>query len=158
MTLHGIPKPSYRAFQLLHRLGTELVTPVDGMHANVSVWAVRGTGRATLLALNSAPPDQDLVAARVAVHLATTASVRGATIERIDDTHANPKRRWLELGAPEYLQPVQVAELDAASGLRPDPHPITRDEAGIQVSLDLPANGVAAVTIELADPSVGRHG
>jgi xylan 1,4-beta-xylosidase len=159
LTLHGIPKPSYRAFQLLHRLGTGLVTPVDGMHANVAVWAVRGGGQATLLALNSAPPEHDVIAARVAVHLVTGASVRGATIERIDDTHANPKRRWLEMGAPEYLHPVQVAELDAASGLRSDPHPVTRDETGIHVTIDLPPNGVAAVTLELADQPPGTsHG
>lgn len=159
LTLHGVPKPSYRAFQLLHRLGTGLVTPVDGMHANVAVWVVRRKGQATLLALNSAPPEHDLIPARVAVHLATAAAVHDATIERIDDTHANPKRRWLELGGPEYRRPTDVAELQAASSLRADPHPVTRDQTGIHVSIDLPPDGVAAVTLELSNqPPQTDHG
>jgi xylan 1,4-beta-xylosidase len=32
--LYGIPKPIYRAFQLLHQLGTERL-PVDGTHGTV---------------------------------------------------------------------------------------------------------------------------
>ena len=33
LNIHGIAKPAYRAFQLLHELGTELM-PVDGTHRN----------------------------------------------------------------------------------------------------------------------------
>lgn len=42
LTIHGIAKPSYRAFELLHAVGTELVTPVEGMHPTVDAWVVRG--------------------------------------------------------------------------------------------------------------------
>ena len=150
MTLDGIPKPSYRAFQLLHRVGTELVTPIDGMHANVGTWVIRDSRRATLLAVNTAPPRRDLVHSRAVVHLATAATVRNATIERIDDTHANAKRRWLEMGAPEYLRPAEVDELCAASELRAEPLDVSCDDAGIHVTIDLPPNGVAAVTLDLA--------
>ena len=148
MTLDGIPKPSYRAFQLLHRIGTELVTPIDGMHANVGTWVVRDSHRATVLAVNTAPPGRDLVHSRVVIHLATTATVRNATIERIDDTHANAKRCWLEMGAPEYLRPAQVDALTAASALRAEPLDVSCDDAGVHVTIDLPPNGVAAVTLE----------
>jgi xylan 1,4-beta-xylosidase len=117
LTLEGIAKPSYRAFQLLHRLGVAQVTPVDGMHANVAVWVVRDGRRVTVLLINSAPPLHNVVPERVIVHLATAATVRAVTIERIDEAHANAKRRWIEMGAPEYLRPRDVEELHAASVL-----------------------------------------
>jgi xylan 1,4-beta-xylosidase len=159
LTLDGIAKPSYRAFQLLHRLGTELITPIDGMHANVATWVVRDGQRVQIVAINSAPPRHDLVPARALVHLATSATLQSATIERIDDTHANAKHRWLEMGAPEYLRPAEVAELHSASALRAEPYDVTRDGAGIHVAVDLPRNGVAVVTLALGGdlPWVG-HG
>ena len=151
LTLDGIAKPSYRAFQLLHRLGNELVTPIDGMHANVATWVVRGAESATVVLVNIAPPRHDIVHARAVVHLATTASVRDATITRIDHIHANPRRRWLEIGAPEYLRPADVDELHAASMLQTEPHEVTCDDGGIHVPLDLPPYSVAAVTLDFAD-------
>lgn len=150
LTLHGIAKPSYRAFELLHRLGTELVTPIDGMHANVAPWVIRDGRRAIILLVNTAPPRHDLVPARTVVHLETTASVRTATIERIDETHANAKNAWVEMGAPEYLRPADVDGLHAASMLQAEPCEVASDDTGVHVTVDLPPNGVAAVTLELA--------
>jgi len=150
LTLDGIPKPSYRAFELLHQLGTELVTPIDGMHANVATWVVRAGYRATVILINSAPPRHDLVYARAVVHLGTTSKARSATIVRIDHAHANPRHRWLEMGAPEYLRPADVDALHAVSMLRPEPYEVTCDAGAIHVLVELPPNGVAAVTLDLS--------
>jgi xylan 1,4-beta-xylosidase len=40
LNLHGIAKPTYHAFKLLHRVGTEQL-PVDGSHATVDAWVLR---------------------------------------------------------------------------------------------------------------------
>ena len=150
LTLDGIAKPSYRAFQLLHHVGTELVTPMDGMHANVAAWVIRSGNRITVLFVNSAPPQHDLVPESAVVHIASKATVQMATIERIDDTHANAKQRWLEMGAPEYLRQADVDELHSASTLHVEPYDVKSDANGIHVTVDLPANGIAAVTLDLA--------
>ena len=159
LTLHGVAKPSYRAFELLHRVGTELAVPVDGMHTNVAMWVIRGDARATLLLVNGAPPQHDVVPARALVHLGTRSRLRAATIERIDDTHANAKRRWLEMGAPEYLRAADVDELHLASMLRAEPCQPHCEDGGIHVDVELPPNSVVAVTLELSDSSAqARHG
>jgi xylan 1,4-beta-xylosidase len=150
LTLDGIAKPSYRAFQLLHHVGTELVTPMDGMHANVAAWVIRSGNRITVLFVNSAPPQHDLVPESAVVHIASKATVQMATIERIDDTHANAKQRWLEMGAPEYLRQADVDELHSASTLHVEPYDVNSGDNGIHVTVDLPANGIAAVTLDLA--------
>ena len=46
MNLHGIPKPAYRAFELLHGLGEELLIS-DGLHPTLDAWFVRGSKKIT---------------------------------------------------------------------------------------------------------------
>jgi xylan 1,4-beta-xylosidase len=41
LNIHGVAKPTYRAYELLHALGTEML-PVDGTHPTVDAWVVRG--------------------------------------------------------------------------------------------------------------------
>jgi len=55
MTIQGIPKPAYRAYELLHRLGDERL-PVKGSHGTVSVWVVRGEEVVTVVIVNLALP------------------------------------------------------------------------------------------------------
>jgi xylan 1,4-beta-xylosidase len=42
LNLYGIAKPAYRAFQLLHQLGDELLE-IDGAHSTMNAWVVRKT-------------------------------------------------------------------------------------------------------------------
>ena len=55
LNLHGIAKPAYRAFQLLHRSGTELLE-FHGTHATVDAWVIRKNDAATILITNLAMP------------------------------------------------------------------------------------------------------
>src|SRR5262249_3073511 len=113
LTLHGVPKPTYRAFELLHRLGPEQL-PVEGRHETVPAWVVRRTAGLTVLLANHALPCHPIEAQRVHVELAGAPAPLGASVERIDDDHANAKAAWLRMGQPEYLSAGQVAELEAA--------------------------------------------
>ena len=61
LNIHGIAKPAYRAFELLHALGTEMM-PVDGTHPTVDAWAVRGErvgDRSSHQLRLAAPSDRD---------------------------------------------------------------------------------------------------
>ena len=61
LNLHGIAKPSYRAFELLHRLGTEQCL-VDGLHETVDAWVVRqprGRDRSAQQPCLAAPSDRE---------------------------------------------------------------------------------------------------
>jgi beta-xylosidase len=101
-------------------------------------------------------------ASRVGAHggkLPRDAGAARATIERIDESHPNAKQRWLEMGSPEYLREADVDELHAASMLRPEPYQPLCDDGAIHVAVDLPSNGVAAVTLHLEGaPARARRG
>jgi xylan 1,4-beta-xylosidase len=148
LNLHGIAKPAYRAFQLLHRLGTEFME-VHGTHETVDVWVVRKGGTVTILLTNLAMPRHPIQTELVNVRLSGTTAPRAAFIERIDEDHANPRKLWHAMGEPEYLSPLQVSQLEAASVLRKDAQPLLYDQGNIDLKIDLPPQSVAAITIEL---------
>jgi xylan 1,4-beta-xylosidase len=146
LNLHGIAKPSYRAYQLLHGLGTDLMH-VEGKHETVDAWLVRGEKSATLMLTNFALPRHPIATETVSFVLGGAPSVPGATIQRIDLEHANAKRRWEQLGKPEYLSAATVAELDVLSRLRTEVQPVMRDGGTFRLEVTMPPQAVAAIKL-----------
>jgi xylan 1,4-beta-xylosidase len=149
LNLHGIAKPTYRAFQLLHRLGTEFLE-VHGTHETVDAWAVRKGGAITILLTNLAMPRHPIQTESVNLRLSGASAPRAAFIERIDEDHANPRKLWHAMGEPEYLSHPQVSQLEAACVLTRDAQPLTCDHGHIDFEVDLPPRSVASITIEFA--------
>jgi xylan 1,4-beta-xylosidase len=113
LNIHGIAKPAYRAFQLLHELGTHMLS-VEGSHDTVDAWFVRGDKRSTLVLTNFALPLHPIETVQVSFALRCEKSATTASIQRIDLEHANAKRHWEQLGKPEYLSAATVDELKRA--------------------------------------------
>jgi xylan 1,4-beta-xylosidase len=148
LNLYGIPMPIYRAFQLLHRLGTELLT-VEETHETVDTFVIRRGAAVTILLTNYAQPRHAIATQLVSVRLTNASEPRTAYVERIDEDHANPRRLWHEMGEPEYLSPLQVEQLEAASRLVKEPLSWKFDDLTIQLDVDVPPYAVAAITLEL---------
>jgi xylan 1,4-beta-xylosidase len=144
LNIHGIAKPAYRAYELLHGLGTELI-PLEGSHATVDAWLVRGAGRASVVMTNFALPRHPVATESVTIALTGAETAAEATIQRIDLEHANAKRRWEQLGSPAYLSASMVTELEAASRLRKEDQPLLSHDGILQLHLTLPPQSVAAI-------------
>ena len=154
LTVHGIPKPIYRAYQILHRLGSEELD-VQGAHETVEVWAVRkpgdrGATSLTLLLVNDAQPRQPIKTELVRVRLANAPAPLAAFVERIDEDHANPRLAWEEMGRPKYLSSRQLAQLQSVSQLRKEAVGWQQADGALQLELDLPPHSLAALTVEFA--------
>jgi xylan 1,4-beta-xylosidase len=147
LTLHGIPKPTYRAFQLLHRLGHERLL-VDGLHHTVDGWVVRSNREVTILLTNHALPRHAIDIERVRVTLAGAPPPRRAFAERIDRDHANPRREWSAAGSPEYLDSAQLEHLRIASQLSREPLRCDYEGGAVRFEVTLPPHAVAALTLE----------
>jgi xylan 1,4-beta-xylosidase len=149
LNLHGIAKPAYRAFQLLHNLGTEFLE-VHGTHETVDVWAVRKGNSLTVMMTNLAMPRHPIQTECVHLHLSGALAPRSVRVERIDEDHANPRKLWEAMGAPEYLSEAQVGQLEAASVVTHDALPWVFDAGNIDIQVDLPSQSVTAVTLDFA--------
>ncbi|MBA2435139.1 MAG: beta-xylosidase [Chthoniobacterales bacterium] len=149
LNLYGIPKPTYRAFELLHRLGTESLL-VDGMHATVDAWAIPQGNKLTLLLTNHALPRHSIGVETVRLRVAEATEPRAVSLERIDQTHANPRKLWEKMKRPDYLSPAQVEKLEDASRLESVKHSWEFRDRELQIELKLPPHSVAAITVEFA--------
>jgi xylan 1,4-beta-xylosidase len=150
MTLHGVPKPAYRAFQLLRQAGDRRLSVSSGPHPTVDALATRGDGRIQVLVTNHNVPLAPITEEQVTVILAGLAGEAAprASLLRIDDAHANPKRRWQELGSPEYPDAATIQELLRASELGQVALAVRSVDGEIAFDLAIPPHGVAALEIE----------
>jgi len=148
LNIHGIAKPAYRAFQLLHELGTELV-PMQGQHETLDAWLVRGDHKATLMLTNFALPRHPIGDEQVAFSLKSTMPIKSASIQRIDLEHANAKRHWEQIGKPEYLSNQMVADLHATSELKQGDIAFKTDNSETSVTIPMPPQSVAAIQFDL---------
>lgn len=149
LTLHGVAKPTYRAFELLHRLGTEQLA-VDGSHDTVDAWVVRKPHSLTVLLANHALPRHAIRAEQVRIALTDVPTIRAAYVERIDETHANARKAWLDAGAPEYPRADEVRRLQAVSQLIRETVAVENMDGVCALDITLPPHAVAAVTLEFA--------
>lgn len=147
LNLYGVPKPSYRAFQLLHHVGQELL-PAEITHPTVDGWVVRKPHSETVLLTNHALPRHEIKTAQVQIELLHSPPPHVVFIERIDHDHANPKRYWQASQEPVYLTPEEVGHLHVASQLVKEPCPWDYEQGRVRMNVALPPHAVAAVTLE----------
>jgi len=148
LNLYGIPKPVYRAFELLHGLG-DCLYPVHGSHDTVDVRVSGGDNCVTVFVTNYAMPRHEIATESVRVRLVGVPRPISALLSRIDDDHANPRRAWQDIGEPDYPSPRQVEALHAASELCPEPYPLRVVEGHIEFDLVMPPQSIATLKIEL---------
>ena len=155
LTLHGIPKPSYRAFELLHQLG-ETQSLVDGLHETVDCSVIQKESRVTLLLTNHTTPGHSIETEDLHIRLDNAREPIAARIQRIDEDHANAKRLWREMGQPESLSDKDVERLEKASQLAEEKQSLRYDDGSVFLKVSLPEHAVAAVTIDFKPPRKSR--
>jgi xylan 1,4-beta-xylosidase len=148
LNLHGIAKPIYRAFELLHDLGTEQFL-VDGLHETVDCSVIRKDSSVTVLLTNHTTPGHSIETEQVEITLNNISEPIQARIQRIDAEHANPKVIWEEMGQPEYLVEKDVEQLQEASQLVKETQHFKYEDSTLFLMVGLPPHSLAAVTIDL---------
>ena len=147
LTLDGIPKPSYRAFELLHDLG-DRHSLVDGLHETVDCSIIQKESSVTLLLTNHTTPGHTIETEQLEIRLDNARKPLKASVRRIDEEHANPKRLWLAMGRPEKLSKKDVERLEHASRLVVEKQSLEFHDGSIFLKVSLPAHAVAAITID----------
>jgi xylan 1,4-beta-xylosidase len=149
LNLHGIPKPTYRAFQLLHDLGTEQ-SLVDGLHETVDCSVIRKESSISVLLTNHTTPGHSIETEHIEVRLSNAFKPVTGHIQRIDGEHVNPKRLWEKMGQPEYLERKRVEQLEEASQLVQEKQPFSYKNGVLSLETNLPPHAVASITVEFA--------
>jgi xylan 1,4-beta-xylosidase len=147
LTVHDIPKPTYRAFELFHDLG-DRQSLVDGLHETVDCSVIQKDSSVTLLLTNHTTPGHSIETEELHIRLDNAPEPTGASIRRIDEDHANPKRLWQELGEPKVLSEKDRQSLEDASQLVSEKQSLSYHDGAMALKVRLPPHAVAAITIE----------
>jgi len=170
LTVHGVAKPAYRAFQMLagagvHRLSAVSIVDPKPQYMNESTLSVlatvgdpRGAGRGLQVFVTNfgpeagASPSPWVPAARnvsLSLHRAAAdgAWPASALLRRIDDSSTAPYDTWARQGKPASLTPAQLAELHAASQTLDSWVPLAVVGETASLTIELPAYGVAHLTV-----------
>ena len=159
----GVPKPSFRVYELLHRAGDmqlAVTHTAASSYCNVTTGMIATTwnGTVQLLLYNhrewdapqldhpnpSVPCDVTVVLDGAAATLPSSATVRV-----IDQEHTNPRRKWIELGMPAYPSPAEHTLIMAASEMMPEMIEMAGDPTKRELKLTLARHSVLAVTFAL---------
>ncbi|HTD54603.1 MAG TPA: hypothetical protein VK670_04430, partial [Silvibacterium sp.] len=135
----GIPKPAFRAFEILHDLGDERVAEPEN-----DVLVTRRKDGTLVIALwnliepQATGPDKTF-----------TLDIKGArgsraTIRRVDATHGDTLDAWKQMGSPRYPTQAQIAALKKASEIG---QPETVSLKVGQLTVTVPQRGLAVVEI-----------
>src|SRR5271166_4876097 len=136
----GIPKPSFYAFQVLHRLGDQriensnpnvLVTKTSEGYVTVAVWNIADPGstgapKTVKLDFKGVKPDSRLA------------------ISRVDEEHGNTLALYEKMGKPRYPTEYQIHELREDSQL---PDPAYDELTDGSYTLQLPVNGLVLIQV-----------
>ena len=146
LNLHGIPKPTYRAFELLHNIGTQQ-SLVDGLHETVDCSVIKNAITVTVLLTNHTTPGHSIETEHCQIRLTNVPEPTEVTIQRIDAEHANPKRLWEQMGQPDYLTEKEVEQLEDASRVVKERQRFEYEGGVLFLETDLPPHAVAVITV-----------
>jgi beta-xylosidase len=119
-TIYDIPKPVYRAFELLHWSGdTRLGVTPTGSIGNADVLSTRNSTHLQIYVSNFNTWGKPIQTETVCVTLTgltfINRSAPTATLTRIDENSANAIKTWEAMGSPAYPTPAQIDAMYKAS-------------------------------------------
>jgi len=135
----GIPKPSFNAFLLLHRLGNlRLTTASDSV-----LVTRRPEGGLVVAAWNIVPPGTEGAAKEINFRFENV-HASNVQVTRLDPDHGDVRKAYLEMGSPRYPSKRQVEHLRAAARLSP---PETVALKNGSVTLTIPSQGLVLLEV-----------
>lgn len=144
MAVGHIPKASFNAFRLLHRLGTERWA-VD----SDSVLATRRADGSLVIAVwNYTPPGKTGTVKDFTLILKGLARPRVAWISRVDHDHGSALTAWEAMGSPDFPSRDEQKLLRASGALPPPRSERLTATSPPQINVTVPPQGLMVIEID----------
>jgi xylan 1,4-beta-xylosidase len=145
MAEDDIPKPSFAAFAILHKLGDQRIAVDSGS----ALATRRPDGTRVIAVWNYAPPAEagaaDTGSPRTVTIRFKGHSGKHALIFRADRDHGDVRPAYEKMGSPRFPTGAQIETLRSAARL---PAPENRDVHHGELTLTLPAQGLAVIEVK----------
>jgi xylan 1,4-beta-xylosidase len=136
----NIPKPSFYALELLHRLGEQRI---ENSNPDVLVTKTE-TGTLQIAVWNIVNPGSTGAAKTVKLAFKGVAPTARVAIRRVDANDGDTLALWQKMGSPQYPTQAQLEQLRQESRL---PGPEFDDLVNGTLTLELPVNGLAVLQL-----------
>ena len=149
LSLQGLRKPAYHAFELLAKLGNQRVevkgTGLDDLLGAIATTTEEGKQ----LLVHAYDHDDAPVPRSIDVSVDLPSDFGTATLFRVDRRENNVITQWKELGSPAYLSREQLRELKAVNALRPSPDAvrIKSDDGRVTAHFTMESPGLALLDL-----------
>lgn len=138
----NIPKASFNAFSLLHKLGTRRI-PVN----SDSVLATRrDDGSLAIAVWNYAEPEEAGAPMQISLALKDLGPLNKVLIHQLDRDHGSALTMWEKLGRPDFPSREQLKQLREAA-VMPPPRIQTIKGPNATLNLTIPAHGLMLVEV-----------
>ncbi len=134
----GLPKPSFNAFKLLHKLGSTRIA-ADSASALVTQ---RKDGTIVMAVWNLFPPEKIGEEKRMVIKMSGGGQLHRATISRLDSTHGSLLQAYEAMGKPPNPTQAQIQQLRSAANLPPPENVDIRQD---NLAIVIPAQGLAII-------------
>ncbi|CAN7363993.1 beta-xylosidase [Paenibacillus sp. LjRoot153] len=149
LNIDGVPKPTYHAYRIMHGLGTERISMETCEIETLELLVTKKSAGLAMAIHNHNAPEQEITGAEVCITFRGDLTGKQATIRVIDETHANPKAKWVGQGSPEYPTKHQLQELFKASEVTSRPVQLKQLPSGEwYLELTVEPHSVTAIDIE----------
>ncbi len=132
---NNLPKPSFNAFKLLHKLGHTRIA----LNSDSALLTKRHDGTLVMALWNLFLPEQAGSAKSVTVAIDGMKSSEKALVSRLDASHGSLLGAYQKMGSPIYPTRAQIAELRRAAELDP---PETMHFVNGRLTLLIPPQGL----------------
>lgn len=149
-TYSGVAKPTYRLFQLFHHLGKERLSVISkpSEDETVEVLATKVQDGLKIIAYNHNIMNGEIKEENITITIDNIESIKEISISRIDEEHVNPKKAWIEMGRPEYVNAHQLEKLHKASELMEEKCNFeVLNNKSIRLTLSIPPHGVCGIHV-----------
>jgi xylan 1,4-beta-xylosidase len=136
----SIPKPAFNAFKLFHSLGDQRLV----LDSDSALLTRRRDGTLVLAVWNYAPPGETGTPKTFMLQFKGTRATH-ATISLVDHDHGDARPAYEKMGSPPYPTTKQIDALRKAAEL---PAPETRIVKNAELTLTLPAQGLALIELK----------
>lgn len=153
LNIYQIPKPVYRAFQLLHQTGSlEIPVTTNATNTTVGVWSTNTNFRKVdIFIYNFDVPTSSVKDESISIQVTNLGVIpQFANITFIDQQSANAPVAWISMGSPFYPTQQQIDQMMQASQLQWKNINFSRiAQNAIQFDLTIRKWGVAFITFNV---------
>lgn len=137
----NLPKPSFNAFKLLHRLGDRRLDEAS----DSALVTRRADGRLVIAIWNESLPDQAGEPKTVVLHIKDFNGRHQAAVYRVDSTHGSLMSAYASMGKPISPTQKQIAQLRRAAEMPP---PESQAFNLGEIRVILPPKGLALIELK----------